>query len=501
MYRLIRSLSAVSALVGAVTLTLACERDAPTGPAPPEREPAFAIADGAHGGNPHFYFLPPLVSAAAFTGSFDATLSPVVEVCALGATATCNGAAIATFSTTGAAGSERIRVETADELYVVNWHARAYAIEPSAVYRITVKIANTTLGYIDVSFARGGKHKNAPGGVDVASWSGGTVPIKFRIEQGALQQTKPIWKFTILGAVSKQTADYLGGFDAAVRFMRAQVDTLNSRFNTPNVFAGEFRWSLDSIYEYTGTGWEQVTKPHPGFDYKYIVDGYQGPGGWLGDYDVVFLSWPIDQITTPGATDAIVHEFGHARGAIDLYGIKADGQFNPVNGASYHPGRSIMDYPYGETVWDQHSINLINRSADVVHAPPSYITEAFPPSFTVVVVDEAGVPQANAYLLVYPVPWFQNRVDGISRYYGWTDERGEWAFPRNPFEPGYPAPWLMIYPNYLITAYSGARQLSGYGWMPIIDVQNLWFTDPTAPYRLRITVWPSATVTATSASP
>jgi hypothetical protein len=468
---------------------LACQPDGPTSPAAvrPGRSPRFVISDGAHaGGNTHFYFLPPLVPPPTPSGAFDAALQPVVDIATV-TRGTAANAPLVSFTTT-AGGSERVRVDAEQELYIVNWHTKSSGAR-DGLYRISVRVGATLLGYVDVQLGGAAETLGADGTDDV-DWKGGTIAIKFRIEQGALHPSKPVWKFSIRGAISKATADYLGGFEAATRFMRAQIDTINSRFNTPNVFVGEFRFSLDSIAEYTGTGWDEITKAHAGFDYKYIVDGYQGPGGWLGDYDVVFLSWPIAEITTPGATDAIVHEFGHARGAIDTYGIKADGEFNPVNGASYHPGRSIMDYPYGETVWDQHSINLINRSADVVHAPPSYITEAFPNSIGIVVSDASGVPQPNAKITLYPVPWFQNRVDPNPRYVVYTNEQGEYVFPRNPFDPGtWGSPWLMSYPNYLVTASVGT--LSAFGWMPITDVQNIWFSDPTSPYQLRIVVRPT----------
>ena len=474
---------------------LACERDGPTNPATarPDQSAQFAISDGAHaGGNAHFYFLPPLVAPPKYAGVFDPTVHPIVEVAAIAAGAIV-GSPLVSFTTTTASGSERVRVDTTDELYIVNWHTKPYG-DRGGLYRISVKLGTTVLGYVDVSLRRTPATLGAGSRGEDVAWKGGSIPIKFRIEKGAIPPAKPVWKFTILGAISQITADYLGGFDAAARFMRAQIDTLNSRFNTPNVFAGEFRFSLDSIYVFAGCrftcmGWPEIARPHLGFDYRYIVD-WQGPGGWYGEYDVVFLSWPLSQITTPGATDAIVHEFGHARGAIDTYAIKADGQFNPVNGASYHPGRSIMDYPYGETVWDQHSINLINRSAGVVHAPPSYITEAFPPSIGIVVVDEAGVLQANATITLYPVPWFQNRVDPNPRFVVNANLQGEYVFSRNPFDPGTSgSPWLMSYPNYLVVARAGT--LSGYGWMPITDVQNVWFSNPTAPYRLRIMVKPT----------
>ena len=471
---------------------LACQQDEPTASTTVRQNPvpALAISDGAHaGGNSHFYFLPPLVATPNYSGVFDATLQPLVEVCAV-AGGTCAPIPVASFTTTEGTGSERVRIDTWDELYIVNWHTKSTSTH-DGIYRISVKVGTTVLGYVDVTLSRGNTALGSRTGDDGAARRSGTIPIKFRIEKGAVTPAKPVWKFTILGAISKPTADYLGGFDAAVRFVRSQIDTLNSRFNTPRVFAGVFQFSLDSIYEYTGTGWDEITRPHTGFDYKYIVDGYQGPGGWWGDYDAVFLSWPIGEITTPGATDAIVHEFGHARGAIDTYAIKADGEFNPVNGAAYHPGRSIMDFPYGETVWDQHSINLINRSADVVHAPPSYITEAFPSSIGIVVADEAGVLQANATITLYPVPWFQNRVDPNPRFVVYSNPQGEYVFQQNPFDPGtWGSPWLMSYPNYLVVARAGT--LSGYGWMPITDVQNTWFSNPTAPYRLRVTVRPAS---------
>src|SRR5438552_19003379 len=48
--------------------------------------PAYLISDGAHNGNAHVFFLPPLAPApgALFhAGALNATLSPVVEVCIL----------------------------------------------------------------------------------------------------------------------------------------------------------------------------------------------------------------------------------------------------------------------------------------------------------------------------------------------------------------------------------------------------------------------------------
>jgi len=40
--------------------------------------PSFAIQDANNGGNPHFYWLPPLVPAPSPTGTFDPSSSPFV---------------------------------------------------------------------------------------------------------------------------------------------------------------------------------------------------------------------------------------------------------------------------------------------------------------------------------------------------------------------------------------------------------------------------------------
>jgi len=42
--------------------------------------PSFAIQDARNGGNPHFYWLPPLVPAPSPTGTFDPSSSPVVRI-------------------------------------------------------------------------------------------------------------------------------------------------------------------------------------------------------------------------------------------------------------------------------------------------------------------------------------------------------------------------------------------------------------------------------------
>lgn len=129
------------------------------------------IYDGAHGGNQHFYFLPPLVPEPSPTGTFVGSLDPVVQVCEWTGTE-CLFPPIAEFTTTTGNGSERLRVVPEDEHYIVNCHLKRFKIDSTKTYRIRVlfriedEAIEKELGHLDVNDRKK------------------TIPIKFRIEEG-----------------------------------------------------------------------------------------------------------------------------------------------------------------------------------------------------------------------------------------------------------------------------------------------------------------------------
>jgi hypothetical protein len=135
--------SRLLALASALVL-LSC-RDSAL-PSAPEIEPGFDISDAVHtGGNPHFFWLPPLVDQpSAFNGDFDATQMPVVRICDL---ADCAGLVITEYSMTTGPGSGTVRVSVIDEHYIVNWHIGDFAVSPGPTYRIIASVGGTELGY------------------------------------------------------------------------------------------------------------------------------------------------------------------------------------------------------------------------------------------------------------------------------------------------------------------------------------------------------------------
>jgi hypothetical protein len=127
---------------------LACS-DQTLSTAPNASLPRFDIADAARNYKAGFYWLPPMVRQPNAAGTFDASLSPTVEICELAGDAC--GAIIATYTTTSERGGEYIRIQD-DQQYHVNWHTDEFALNDASVYRISVRAGDNDvlLGYADV---------------------------------------------------------------------------------------------------------------------------------------------------------------------------------------------------------------------------------------------------------------------------------------------------------------------------------------------------------------
>ena len=189
-------------LTAAATLLviLACqETDLSTFPS--EEMPDFLIVDAAHElGNADFFFLPPLVPSPEGhpefdPGAFDASLSPVVEICELtevepDVLECVEGQPEVAYSMASGLGSEVIRMcdTDVDQYYLVNWHTDESDLDPTKTYRIQVFVAEKRLGYADVDVVLSGKElKNVDTDQYIALKDGRTLPIKFRIQEGALR--------------------------------------------------------------------------------------------------------------------------------------------------------------------------------------------------------------------------------------------------------------------------------------------------------------------------
>jgi hypothetical protein len=178
-----------AAAVLIAVLAIAACRDFPS-PIASSGLPSAEISDGAHGnGNPYFYFLTPMVSNPG-SGVNVTGLSPVVDICAWdGAACTADLAHfttdLATTTTSQPGNSETVR--ESDDGYIVNWHTADFDLMVGGIYRVCVRAGGLALGYSDVDVVGSGKDlKNVNTGEYVALLDDRTLPIRFRIEDGAL---------------------------------------------------------------------------------------------------------------------------------------------------------------------------------------------------------------------------------------------------------------------------------------------------------------------------
>jgi alpha-tubulin suppressor-like RCC1 family protein len=189
--------SQVAALIGAFVVLSCTKDDTPTGaraPAPP----SSVISDAVHeGGTPGFYFLPPMVSQPAFTGTFDAdiaTLNPQIAICDItnGLDTDCGGSsagatpAVVVFTTVS---TPAITLDATTPQYQVNWDTKAAGFVAGHSYRLHVRAgaaaARRELGFADILLTTTpGQAKHLASDGLIVLQDGRTLPVHFRIETG-----------------------------------------------------------------------------------------------------------------------------------------------------------------------------------------------------------------------------------------------------------------------------------------------------------------------------
>lgn len=318
---------------------------------------------------------------------------------------------------------------------------------------------------------------------------------------------KPIWRFSVVARMPQSLVTKYGL--AAYEKVQQQLATISSRFNDPDVFSGTFSFDLAGFEISTGSAHQEVKKPHPGYDFAVVYDETVD-GGWYGQYQAILHAWqdvPCGAPEVSGgvfgalATDGLVHEFGHARGAIDVYEECVDPARNPINGAPFYAPGGIMNFPYNVHLWDQYSAEVINASAATIYREAPIVDAALPPLFTIAAI-AAGAPLAGAHIDLFPVIWrtgavsqlgvfLGNRLDSHPVLSGITTGSGEWTLPHNPFAAAHNKTWNIAHPNFLVrarvaTGVHAAHPEIGYEWLSLSAVGAAAFAAPYQPYRLEI---------------
>lgn len=284
--------------------------------------------------------------------------------------------------------------------------------------------------------------------------------------------------FSVIVGVETKTVNHYGGFAATQQLVLDQMTTVNGIYNNGGGLDYIMNFSVDSIYEFVGDGSSfEANKAHPNFDFRVAIDGFPAVGGgWFGGSKSIFHSWSVDFFGGPfaqHATSGLAHEFGHSRGALDLYKLEVAPENNPISGEGYEAVTSIMNYPYDfPQIWDEHSINIINVSGAVIDTNP--VESSFPTIIGVKAINTDQVPIPGASVKLYPVDWDTQHVLTTPIVTGTTNALGEFVPTSNPFGANVQdKPWHVGYPNILVEVAYG--DVTEYAWMSLDEVQNKYF--------------------------
>ena len=188
--------------LAAVSAAVACHSDRSIAPNPAAGRPGIstALVDGSHGGNPHFFFLPPMVPPRLprFSGVFDPTLTPDVAICTVQTNGTCPEVAHFTTPPPGTPFNpsqvfNRVQVIKNLQFYFVFWRPNWQTLDPTQIQRLRVSVGTQTLGLADIKVVSSEDQFEAVWASKqfVPLIRGGVLLIIFRIEQGAVGAGPP----------------------------------------------------------------------------------------------------------------------------------------------------------------------------------------------------------------------------------------------------------------------------------------------------------------------
>ena len=297
------------------------------------------------------------------------------------------------------------------------------------------------------------------------------------------------WTFTVSAAVAPSMVTEYGGMAALTAMVQSQIATVADRFTT-SLAPSTFHFTLLSVTQYTGTASAQVAVPHPGSNLQVVYEENPADqGGWFGDSQTILHNWTYQGQGdfAAWATDGLVHEFGHFRGAVDEYGENVLAASNPVDGGAFTAPTGIMSYPYDERAWSRYSADIIRASGQSLYSGAPVVDKSFPKAFRVRALNKAGKAVTGAKVALFGVAWFSNAVGTTPVMQGFTTSVGYYQIPHNPFAPGTAGtPWNLAYSNFLVRLTYGTT--IKYFWMPLTKVGAAYFSAPASPYVLTFRV-------------
>ncbi len=300
---------------------------------------------------------------------------------------------------------------------------------------------------------------------------------------------KPTWGFPIIAGIPEQTFQYYNNdIDSLKRLIAKQISHMNNNFNDSTVFNGVFNFHVDSFYIFTTSPIsDEFINPPSGYAYRLIYDAFTDKASafWYRDVSTVYHcsdSKTGGNLFVDTADNEVTHLFGVVRGCLTLSLLSVVASQNPVNGAAYTAGESIMNNPGISTRWDTLNIDILNYYEDSTGYEKAITHDAFPPSIGITAQTSGSTPLDSVTVNVYTVFAGSGAVSTPAKYTGITDTNGEFIFSENPFIPDSGP--IIPYPNLLIQAINGSDTTCE--WLPITEVNNAWFDNPGGVFKKKI---------------
>ena len=207
-------------------------------------------------------------------------------------------------------------------------------------------------------------------------------------------------------------------------------------------------------------------------DETFDRDGYLGPPYM----SIIHTKDNYDGLWTGYGRDALVHELGHFRGAVDLYASELPASGNPINGVGYEAETCMMNSPYGLNQWCNYSLLAINASAG---GKVGLRTESvMPDKVKMTVLGKDGRAAAGAIVKCYAVYAYKCEVQSTPQYEGTVSDEGYFDITSKAFfKPGTSDHVT----NFLVEVeYQGVKS---YDWMPMYKAMEYEMINRTDEYH------------------
>lgn len=301
---------------------------------------------------------------------------------------------------------------------------------------------------------------------------------------------------TLFWNSSKNKFDYYFCFEAAGLKLYKTADFDNTMEN-------EINKSLDVKYDFTmvfnldsdhngaacggGSGFSVVTM------HKTLED-QDVYGDIFHNGNVKTREW--------GVYNTLGHEFGHYRGATDIYQYGISAANNPVNGAVFEEPKCIMNNS-GAWEWSDYASAVFNYTAKWLRLPSGYMSERFPKNMEILIT-ENEVPLKGAEVNFYGCRGNgtkKDRTDGVTSPDVYsvpfrtlkTDDNGKILITdvehlyqvQRKNEPTLPEslPYEYWF-NFLVIAKHPVSGKTSYIWLPDLEMQRDHLENGTETYKV-----------------